>query len=59
MIQTAASWSRPVRCLRHRVWLSSCDDCTAWHLTRLLTARDATVLRPRTDHSAPALQAAA
>ena len=40
-------------CLRHsaRVWLASCEDCTAWHLSRQIkrptSASDA---RPRSAH---------
>jgi hypothetical protein len=35
--------SAPIPCLRHteRKWLAYCDDCTAWHLSRQIAARDA------------------
>jgi hypothetical protein len=34
--------SAPTPCLRHsRRWLAYCDDCTAWHLSRAIAARDA------------------
>jgi hypothetical protein len=44
--------SAPTPCYRHRTWLVHCDDCTAWHLARAITARDDTARRTV---SAPAL----
>jgi hypothetical protein len=35
--------SAPTRCLRHLRWLAYCEDCTAWHLSRAIAARDAAV----------------
>jgi hypothetical protein len=32
---------RPLRCLRHRVWMAACDDCRTAHTARLLTSAEA------------------
>jgi hypothetical protein len=39
-------------CTRHhrRVWIASCDECTAWHLAALQVGHDAP--RSRTGRSA-------
>ncbi|HEX2075298.1 MAG TPA: hypothetical protein VHF92_16055 [Geodermatophilus sp.] len=42
MFQHPGHRDQPPRCLRHASrWLASCADCTAWHLSRQLAARDA------------------
>lgn len=28
---------RPLRCLRHRVWMAACEDCRTAHIARLAT----------------------
>jgi hypothetical protein len=33
---------RPLRCLRHRVWMASCTECCAAHAQSLKAAREAT-----------------
>jgi hypothetical protein len=37
---------RPLRCLRHRVWMAACEDCRAAHLERLASDRK-TAAAPR------------
>lgn len=35
LVRTAVSAAaRPIRCLRHRVWMAACDDCRDAHRDR-------------------------
>lgn len=50
--------SEPQACTRHhrRVWMASCDECTAWHLAAL-DVHPADAAAPE-DGTAPAASAA-
>jgi hypothetical protein len=41
---------RPLRCLRHRVWMAACDDCRTAHTARLLAATTPVPTGPDPEH---------